>query len=113
MTTPDETHGQDQARAGENPGAPDPGASPTDPGGDPELAKAEEERLRRKLGLSPLEWALSGSFAEQRDRSEPLVIPGFGGEPAEDGGTPGGHGTGEGRRREEGETGGAPPGRQD
>ncbi len=36
---------------------------------------AEQERLRRRLGLSPLEWALSGGFAEQRDQTEPVEIP--------------------------------------
>jgi hypothetical protein len=58
------------------PGTPD-GAGPTDPA----EAESEDERLRRKLGLTPLEWALSGSFAERRGRREPLVIPGFGDEP--------------------------------
>ena len=45
---------------------------------------AENDRLRRKLGLSDLEWALSGSFAEQRNQTRPSVIPGLGGKPDEE-----------------------------
>jgi hypothetical protein len=45
--------------------------------------EAENERLRKKLGLSDLEWALSGSFAEQRTQTRPSVIPGLSGKPDE------------------------------
>ncbi|HEY0409088.1 MAG TPA: hypothetical protein VGE42_02365 [Candidatus Dormibacteraeota bacterium] len=56
--------------------------------------EAENERLRKKLGLSELEWALSGGFAEQRTQTRPSVIPGLSGKsdeehaepPAKDGG---------------------------
>ncbi len=54
-------------------GAPD-GAEP----------EAENRRLRRKLGLSDLEWALSGSFAEQRTQTRPAVVT----EPAEEAAEP-------------------------
>jgi hypothetical protein len=46
--------------------------------------EAENQRLRRKLGLSDLEWALSGSFAEQRTQTRPWVIPGLSGRPDEE-----------------------------
>lgn len=46
--------------------------------------EAENDRLRRTLGLSDLEWALSGSFAEQRYQTRPSVIPGLSGKPDEE-----------------------------
>ena len=112
MSTPDETERPDRFEPSRNAEAADSAPAAEEPGGDAEPSADEEERVRRKLGLSPLEWALSGSFAEQRRRGTPLVIPGFGGRPAEGGRTQGTDATGEAGTPETGESGGAPPARQ-
>jgi hypothetical protein len=83
MTASGGTGGPSQPAGIQGSGGAAQGGAPAPPEDEPPLSPEESEQLRRELGLSPLEWALSGSFAEQRHQTEPLVVPGFGGEPGE------------------------------